>query len=591
MGIHHSKGKHNISNTFSPSGLNHYQEGKPEFLIENTITTIVSSSSKKYSLFSFPCIHEDNSKNCDNNLSENWKECFIRRCNELENTTFWNKKIVNILKKFHDSHSEVYFLEQLKLIEPPTKMLFEKKRMDFLESSLIPGSILNEDNDKSSIISPSENSKKKFNNNSLKKRIKKILSRTEILDESFQENFIKSEFMRPISINQNLPQETKKSNKYLDEYKLRTFSFEYSDTASTNSLILERNNNIKISKESSHFKNNTFVIDYQTFLSNLNDPNEEKNLNNGEKYFFIKHYKQITEKIEIHLKNIQNPLGYIFLNFVILFENEYENKMIFYDHEKGNREKYIEIYEEAIFNIKSFIRIFQEILFLYYNLRKHKEPDHSIFLFTKDNLINFMTSLVFENDYIYEYLFVLQKNIDTFKEIIIKKSIEKLKNFKPCDFGINERLSLNDETITFLRNLKKNSGKKNESINFNTLNEKDDITSNFYQPYKKAIKNLKKIENVKSPLHKLKIVLKCAESIMKSIRSFYAENDAVFTDNISGDEILTIFIYIINKANVPFLISHCNFIEKFITSQLSFSISGYYFYTIIAAVNYIENMY
>jgi hypothetical protein len=316
----------------------------------------------------------------------------------------------------------------------------------------------------------------------------------------------------------------------------------------------------------------------------MSNAGEAQNLKSEEKYRFIKHYKLVTEKIESQLKDSQNPLGYLFLCFRGLFETEFENKMILYDNNKANIDKYGEIFEEAVSNIKDMIRLMQEALFLYYNLKKFKDDNQSIFLFTKDNILNFITSLTFENDYIYEYLLTLQKDIDVFKEISIIKSMEKMKNFKPNDFGINERISLNNDTINFFKNLKENTFEKS-----NFKNKKDEIDLQFYQPYKKAIQNLRLIETMKSPLHKLKVILKCAESILKSIRRFYEENDRVFSENISGDEILTIFIYIINKANVPFLISHCNLIEKFITNQLSFSISGYYFSTIMAALSFIEN--
>ena len=256
--------------------------------------------------------------------------------------------------------------------------------------------------------------------------------------------------------------------------------------------------------------------------------------------------------------------------------------------QQNSHDKYTEIYEEAIINLKDMIRVFQEGVSIYYDLKKYKDQTHSIFLFTKDNLINFITSLTFDNEYIYEYLFTLQKNIDVFREISIRKNLEKTKHFKPCDFGISEKISLNKETINYFKNLNNFDNHDHLDI-FSEKNMKEDITSQYYQPYKKAILNLKLIENVRSPLHKLKIVLKCAESIMKSIRRFYEENERVFMDNISGDEILTIFIYIITKANIPFLVSHCNFIEKFITNQLSCSISGYYFSTIMAAIYYIEN--
>ena len=577
------------ANECSPSQIHHHKKSKLDFNKENENINQKCSNNLGYSFFHFPCMNLDNQKGYIDGKNEDWKHLFRNRCSELENQTFWAGKFTLFLKKFKQNVPDEYFLDQFKEIQPPTRILSEKKQLEFLEDSLNLSSINN--NDKTYLLqsnktkenfnknSQNNNTKNKnsINNEDYKKQIKKILSKTEIFDENFTENLLNSTSEIIMKPNSPLMIEPRKSNRSIEDYQIRKFSLEENDFKSKNSFRWGRNS-LDNNKENFHFKNNTFVIDYQTFLSNLNSADDKKNLKNEEKYLFIKHYKEVTEKIEEHFKRSEHPLGFFFQRFLDLFEKEYENKMILYHNEIGNIDKYKEIYDEAIENIKDMIRLMQEAIFLYYNLKKYKDPTHSIFLFTKDNIVNFLTSLTFENEYIYEYLLTLQKNIDVFKEITISKSIEKTRNLKPCDFGISEKISLNEETIAYFR-------KTDE--NFDVKNKKQTI---FFQPYKKAIKNLKQIEIVKSPLHKLKVVLKCAECIMKCIRRFYEENDRVFSDNISGDEVLMVFIYIINKSNVSFLVSHCNFIEKFITNQLACSISGYYFSTIMAALNYIENI-
>ena len=566
--------------------LKHYEKTKPEFVMEKTNITSNKSYGGNNYFFPWPCIQITHQKHDNNKIDESWKGILIQKCSELENRTFWAKNFKILLKKFRSNVSHDYFLEQFANIEPPQKLLSEHKPIDSLENSMNLESI-NNNYKKASLLKPSSKLKGEKSDRDIKKRIKKILSSTEILDENFHENLIKTELLKPIPHHKN-SEEFKKGYKCVEDYKNRKFSFEYSGDSRTKSSFSMGRSSLDINnKENFHFKNNTFVIDYQTFLSSLNNPNEQTNLKKEEKSLFINHYKTVTEKIESHFKILDHPLGYLFQNFFPLFENEYENKMVL-SGQQNSHDKYTEIYEEAIINLKDMIRVFQEGVSIYYDLKKYKDQTHSIFLFTKDNLINFITSLTFDNEYIYEYLFTLQKNIDVFREISIRKNLEKTKHFKPCDFGISEKISLNKETINYFKNLNNFDNHDHLDI-FSEKNMKEDITSQYYQPYKKAILNLKLIENVRSPLHKLKIVLKCAESIMKSIRRFYEENERVFMDNISGDEILTIFIYIITKANIPFLVSHCNFIEKFITNQLSCSISGYYFSTIMAAIYYIEN--
>ena len=580
MGGSHSKPNKKSNHNDNPS-LTHYKKSKPEFVIENVpLSHPPRSSGSCYSFFS--CFQVDN-----RGLENGWKVLFLNRCTELEKVNFWAEKFKRLLKKFKQTVPDEDFLEQFKDIEYPNKVLTEKKEMEWLENSAHMESI-NNNNVKNGLINSSDQTMVKTTSENYHKKIKKILSTTVLLDDHFQEDIFQADFMRATNSNNNMPVlesknsnmklmlESRTSNKYLEDYKARRFSFE--DSKNTKGSFPRGRNSLDNTKETFHFKNNTFVIDYQTFLNNMSNAGEMKSLKTEEKYMFINHYKLVTDIIERQLKNQQSPLGYLFICFRNIFEKEFENKLILYN--KDHKDKYAEIYDDVVVNVKDMIKLMTEGLFMFYNLKKYKDESQSIFLFTKDNVINFMTSVVFENDYVYDYLFTLQKDVDVFREISIRRSMEKMKHFKPVDFGINERISLNKDTISFFKSLDP-SGK--------SMKQSDDLTMEFFQPYKKAVKNLKLIENVRSPMHKLKIILKCAESIIKSIRRFYEKNDKVFSENISGDEILTIFIYIINKANVPFLISHCNLIEKFITNQLSFSISGYYFSTIMAALSFIEN--
>jgi hypothetical protein len=59
--------------------------------------------------------------------------------------------------------------------------------------------------------------------------------------------------------------------------------------------------------------------------------------------------------------------------------------------------------------------------------------------------------------------------------------------------------------------------KKNSEVRLTTLHK-------FKIPYQRVIQHFKKIETVKTPLHKLKIILKTAELIDECILNFYTEH-------------------------------------------------------------------
>lgn len=100
------------------------------------------------------------------------------------------------------------------------------------------------------------------------------------------------------------------------------------------------------------------------------------------------------------------------------------------------------------------------------------------------------------------------------------------------------------------------------------------------QPYKPAICALQKIEKKKSPISKIKVLIKTSELLFKSIHQFYNSLNRVFNNIVDGDEILSIYTYIAAKSEIHQLMTHCLLIEKFATNNILNSISGYYLTTL-----------
>jgi hypothetical protein len=77
------------------------------------------------------------------------------------------------------------------------------------------------------------------------------------------------------------------------------------------------------------------------------------------------------------------------------------------------------------------------------------------------------------------------------------------------------------------------------------------------EPYKPAIDKLKEIPRLLSPVHKLKAITKCVELVHNCVQNFYLENGINKEVKLNADDILSIFIFIIAKANLQNLIAEC----------------------------------
>jgi hypothetical protein len=115
------------------------------------------------------------------------------------------------------------------------------------------------------------------------------------------------------------------------------------------------------------------------------------------------------------------------------------------------------------------------------------------------------------------------------------------------------------------------------------------------KPYDSAIKCLKTLSSRRSPIHKLKTVVKTAELITTSIEDFYRELSQTNTKKLDGDQTLSIFMFIVAKSKITNIAAHCKIIEKFSTNNILNSVSGYYATTLeaclacISSMNYTDN--
>lgn len=300
-------------------------------------------------------------------------------------------------------------------------------------------------------------------------------------------------------------------------------------------------------KSSKRFNSNTFV-----FESNKGEEGKLSLKN-------VKEYKSFTNEIEKQLKISESPLGFLSREFCRIYIKDIESEMM------NEIKNYFEILDYAMWNLKGWFDLLINTINEFFGLKEFNNP-----LLNRDNMISFITSFYLQIDEIYEIFFNLQKNLDFEAEGKISKSIEKtnLNNSNDGKYSEAKKSSISPVHPDLLVFLHLEKGNQKSQIH-------------------KGLSYLRILQNLKSPIHKLKILMKIARCISKTVEEF-KKNHFKKETIVDSDEILGIFVFLCIHSKAVFLVSHMNLIEKFVPDNLLNSISGYYLSTIQAALKYIE---
>ncbi len=379
-------------------------------------------------------------------------------------------------------------------------------------------------------------------------------------------------------------------------------------------------------------KNTDKIINSFTILNNSllpqNIPCEYENgmvfeANFDASFRNLNHYKAITHIIEGHLENTkENPLAVVKEMFLRYFRKEYGENA---EEIKGKKEGKCEekSMENAIKDVQQIIRIIAESLILFYNLPEYKKFIRNFFFFSRENILAFVTCIIFNKPQIYDILLDFQVKTEGIIEENIRKNSEKCVNWLPEKFGVSKRFSLMKNGKFVIKNgkfVRKNAENlliKNEefemkrSISFYDKNEEKHVkktdlmnnslifTNNSFKnedfsneigenpdeiPFFSSINLLGNIGKFRSPIHKLKVISSVFISIQENITDFYDEMGGKWDKTIEPDEILSIFMYLISKTGLKNLYSQCVLLEKFLSDQVLSTISAYYLTNLKAAL-------
>ena len=87
----------------------------------------------------------------------------------------------------------------------------------------------------------------------------------------------------------------------------------------------------------------------------------------------------------------------------------------------------------------------------------------------------------------------------------------------------------------------------------------------YYFPYETAIQLLRQIEKYKAPFEKMLIFASLGNEIKNCIDDFWKDMEDYIKNDLLGveaEQLMTIFIYIISKAQIKDIVVHCKLIKK-----------------------------
>ncbi len=327
----------------------------------------------------------------------------------------------------------------------------------------------------------------------------------------------------------------------------------------------------------------------------------------------IKRKKKLKEFIKIlkrHLNQKDHPINIIIsiychhfslmvknqIETIIDMENKDENSSINIDQKIKN------ISDKIIDDLKRFIIKIQSTTKLFYC----KSTNLDFFIEEKDELINLMTSKIFLQSDIYKNIYNLfsiqfKNEVNDFKYKLFL-----VKNIKPKDLNIPNKLSLDENTTKEINKFKEEYKLKKEkegnfNINENNNNKifvpEDGYIKGFHSKnkingYNTVVQMLQGLKYAKTPFDKMMIIASMSTEITQCVDMYWNNMDNYLPNyylSINADEFISLYILMVIRAQDPELIIHEKIIQNFTTKTTKSSTIGYYNLTLNAAIEYVQN--
>ena len=315
-----------------------------------------------------------------------------------------------------------------------------------------------------------------------------------------------------------------------------------------------------------------------------------------------KKLKQFIKILKRHLNMEDHPINIIISifchQFSHLIKNQIEAIISMKKKNETDIDKKIKYFSDLIVDeLKRFIIKIQTSTKLFYC----KAITLDFFIEEKDELINLVTSIIFQKSDIYNNIYSLftiqyQKEINDFKYKLLL-----VKDTKPIDLNIPDKLSLDENTTKEILKIKEKNKLKDEKEYLNNNNKifipEDGHIKGFHDKnkingYNTVVKMIYGLKHAKTPFDKMIIIASMSTEITQCVDMYWNNMDNYLPNyylSINADEFLSLFILIVIRAQFPELIIHEKIIQNFTTKTTKNSTIGYYNVTLNAAIEYIQN--
>jgi len=313
-----------------------------------------------------------------------------------------------------------------------------------------------------------------------------------------------------------------------------------------------------------------------------------------------KKLKEFIKVLKKHLNMWDHPINIIISIYCKHFALALENQVELFLNMKNNNndfDKKIKNFSDLIIeDLKRFIIKIQTTTKLFYC----KSINLEFFIEEKDELINLVTSIIFLKENIYQNIYSLFEI--QFKNEVndFKYKLYLVKDTKPIDLNIPNKLSLDENTYREILKMKVGSKKDDDKESFkenkNFVPEDGYIkgfhNKNKIEGYNTVVTMIHGLKHAKTPFDKMMIIASMSTEITQCVDTYWNNMDDYLPNyylSINADEFLSLFILVIIKAQFPELIIHEKIIQFFTTKTTKSSTIGYYNVTLNAAIEYIQN--
>lgn len=214
-------------------------------------------------------------------------------------------------------------------------------------------------------------------------------------------------------------------------------------------------NTSKSSTSIYNFKNNFMG----SFLSTTFDSTSSKNPQN--QYKHKKHkIKEYVKYFQQHIFDEKHPINLIIKQFVIEFNKNNSDVIQQIENDLTQEQKNKKL-DEIIGQLQRFITEMQIVLKLFYS----NTISYQYFNEEKDEFINLVTSLVFNNTQLYNQIYLLFSIVMKDEVNQMSNQLQKFKYLQPEELGIKAQFCLNESTRTFQESLRLTKSEHQKSNN------------------------------------------------------------------------------------------------------------------------------